>query len=163
MMEADEVETVMWQGRFITAKTRGKWEYVSRARGIKAAVILAMEDDHVLLVEQYRVPLRANCIELPAGLIGDHEEGEDTLVSAARELEEETGLFWLEGQQIGYVDSPRGKYGCVMFRCTKWDGAPKIMEPIKLPAIGWFHKDNLPENLTIDTLASIEAGCLTIQ
>ena len=70
MMEQDDAETVMWQGRFITAKTRGKWEYVSRARGIKAAVILAMEADHVLLVEQYRVPLGANCIELPAGLIG---------------------------------------------------------------------------------------------
>ncbi len=91
MINEDEAEKVMWQGRFITAKTRGKWEYVSRARGIKAAVILAMEDDHVLIVEQYRVPLGADCIELPAGLIGDHEEGEDTLASAARELEEETG------------------------------------------------------------------------
>ena len=91
MINEDDAEKVMWQGRFITAKTRGKWEYVSRARGIKAAVILAMEDDHVLLVEQYRVPLGADCIELPAGLIGDHEEGEDTLASAARELEEETG------------------------------------------------------------------------
>lgn len=91
MIKQDDAETVMWQGRFITAKTRGKWEYVSRARGIKAAVILALEDDHVLLVEQYRVPLGANCIELPAGLIGDHEDGEDTLESAARELEEETG------------------------------------------------------------------------
>ena len=40
MMEQDDAETVMWQGRFITAKTRGKWEYVSRARGIKAGVIL---------------------------------------------------------------------------------------------------------------------------
>ena len=91
MSTHDEVENVMWQGRFITAKTRGQWEYVSRARGIKAAVILALEDEHVLLVEQYRVPLGANCIELPAGLIGDHEDGENTLESAARELEEETG------------------------------------------------------------------------
>jgi ADP-ribose pyrophosphatase len=86
-----EPEEIMWQGSFITAKTRGKWEYVSRARGIKAAVILAVEDDHVLLVEQYRVPLGASCIELPAGLIGDHDAGEDALTSAARELEEETG------------------------------------------------------------------------
>ncbi len=86
-----EPEEIKWQGRFITAKTRGKWEYVSRARGIKAAVILAVEDDHVLLVEQYRVPLGASCIELPAGLIGDEDAGEDTLSSAARELEEETG------------------------------------------------------------------------
>ncbi len=81
----------MWQGRFITAKRRGNWEYVSRARGIKAAVILAVEDGHVLLVEQYRVPLGASCIELPAGLIGDHDDGEDALTSAGRELEEETG------------------------------------------------------------------------
>jgi len=88
---SDEPEEIMWQGNFVTAKRRGKWEYVSRARGIKAAVILAVEDGHVLLVEQYRVPLAANCIELPAGLIGDHNDGEDALTSAARELEEETG------------------------------------------------------------------------
>ena len=56
MSEEDEAETVMWQGRFITAKTRGKWEYVSRARGIKAAVILPIDGDHLVLVEQYRVP-----------------------------------------------------------------------------------------------------------
>ena len=107
MMKQDEEETVMWQGRFITAKTRGKWEYVSRARGIKAAVILAMEGDHVLLVEQYRVPLGARCIELPAGLIGDHDEGEDTLVSAARELEEETGYRADHMEIVGeYFSSP---------------------------------------------------------
>lgn len=86
-----EPEDIMWKGRFITAKKKGKWEYVSRARGIKAAVILAAEDGHVLLVEQFRVPLGASCIELPAGLIGDHDAGEDALTSAARELEEETG------------------------------------------------------------------------
>ncbi len=86
-----EPEEIMWQGKFVTAKRRGKWEYVSRARGIKAAVILAIEDGHVLLVEQYRVPLERYCIELPAGLIGDHDDGEDALTSAARELEEETG------------------------------------------------------------------------
>lgn len=87
----NDAEEIMWQGQFITAKRRGKWEYVGRARGIKAAVILAVEDGHVLLVEQYRIPLGADCIELPAGLIGDHDDGEDALTSAARELEEETG------------------------------------------------------------------------
>lgn len=81
----------MWAGRFITAKKQGRWEYVSRARGIRAAVILAVDDGHVLLVDQYRVPLGRRCLELPAGLIGDDSEGEAAEVAAVRELEEETG------------------------------------------------------------------------
>lgn len=87
-------EITRWEGRFIVAKTRGKWEYVSRTRGIRAAVILAIdEQDRVILVEQFRVPLGRPCIELPAGLVGDEagSEDEDTASAAARELEEETG------------------------------------------------------------------------
>jgi ADP-ribose pyrophosphatase len=37
------------------------------------------------------VPLKAMCLELPAGLVGDEQEGEATEVAAIRELEEETG------------------------------------------------------------------------
>lgn len=84
---------IMWEGRFITAKREGKWEYVSRSRGIRAAVILAIDEGHVLLVEQYRAPLGKSCIELPAGLVGDHDDNpdEDASLAAVRELEEETG------------------------------------------------------------------------
>ena len=89
--DRDAPEELMWQGRFITAKKRGKWEYVGRARGIQAAVILAIDDGHILLVDQYRVPLGQRCIELPAGLVGDEAAGEDSSIAAARELEEETG------------------------------------------------------------------------
>lgn len=88
------VET-MWEGRFIAAKRRGRWEYVSRARGIRAAVIIAIDDApdgrHMLLVEQFRVPLGRPCLELPAGLVGDESAGEDAALAAMRELEEETG------------------------------------------------------------------------
>jgi ADP-ribose pyrophosphatase len=54
-------------------------------------VILAVDDGHAILVEQYRVPIAARCIELPAGLVGDEEEGEGAAAAAIRELEEETG------------------------------------------------------------------------
>ena len=87
----DAPEEIVWQGKFITTKRRGRWEYVSRSRGIRAAVILAVDEGHVILVQQYRVPLGRDCLELPAGLIGDETEGEDPLAAAGRELEEETG------------------------------------------------------------------------
>lgn len=107
-MSHSDQEEIVWQGRFITAKTRGKWEYVSRARGIKAAVILAIDEGHVLLVEQYRVPLGANCLELPAGLVGDETENERVEDAAARELEEETGYRAARIERIGEFHSSPG-------------------------------------------------------
>lgn len=92
--DLDAPDEVVWQGKYVTARKKGRWEYVSRARGMRAAVILAIDEaDHVILVEQYRVPLGRNCIELPAGLIGDHDDSadEEDITAAARELEEETG------------------------------------------------------------------------
>ena len=99
--DADKPETIAWQGKFITARTRGRWEYAGRARGIRAAAIVAIDDAadgrHVLLVEQYRVPLGRFCLEIPAGLIGDGDHGGDggeneaPEEAARRELEEETG------------------------------------------------------------------------
>lgn len=106
----DQPEITQWQGRFINAKTRGRWEYVSRARGIKAAVILAITpEDEVVLVEQFRVPLGRPCIELPAGLIGDDAGGEDedAATAAIRELEEETGYRAGRMESLGeYHSSP---------------------------------------------------------
>lgn len=107
---ADEPEEIRWAGKFITARTRGKWEYVTRARGIRAAVILAIDaEDHVILVEQFRVPLQKRCLELPAGLIGDDQgaEGEDALAAAVRELEEETGYHAERIESLGeFYSSP---------------------------------------------------------
>jgi ADP-ribose pyrophosphatase len=108
--DAELPEQIQWQGRFVTAKTRGRWEYVSRARGIRAAVIVAIDDqDHLILVEQYRVPLGRRCIELPAGLVGDHDDSadEDATLAAARELEEETGYRAARIESLGeYWSSP---------------------------------------------------------
>ncbi|MDG6078671.1 NUDIX hydrolase [Erythrobacter litoralis] len=128
--EHDEPEEIVWQGKFITAKTRGRWEYVGRARGIRAAVILAVdEDDHVLLVQQYRVPLGRDCLELPAGLIGDDDGGadEDPLAAAGRELEEETGYRAANLKDCGtYYSSP----GMVSesFTLVRASGLTKVSE-----------------------------------
>lgn len=89
--DRDAPEITHWQGKFVAARSRGRWEYVGRTRGVRAAVMLAVDDGHVLLVEQYRVPLGRACLELPAGLVGDETEGESVSDAASRELEEETG------------------------------------------------------------------------
>lgn len=107
----DEPVETMWAGRFITARRQGKWEYVGRSRGIRAAVILAIDTDadgdHVLLVEQMRVPLGRRCLELPAGLVGDETAGEAIETAAARELEEETGYRPAAIEPLGeYASSP---------------------------------------------------------
>ena len=107
--DADKPEQTVWEGKFITAKVRGRWEYVGRARGIRAAAILAIEDGHVLLVSQYRVPLGQKSLEIPAGLIGDEEgaEGEAAEDAAARELEEETGYRADRMENLGeFFSSP---------------------------------------------------------
>ncbi len=106
----EEPEEIVWQGRFLTAKKRGRWEYASRARGIRAAVIIAIDDEGcAILVEQYRVPLGRICLELPAGLIGDDDGSEDesSETAAVRELEEETGFTAARMENLGeFYSSP---------------------------------------------------------
>ena len=88
----DPPET-LHQGRWLRLSRRGHWEYAERvhAQGMAVIVIAVTPEDRLLFVEQYRVPLQARTIEMPAGLVGD-QAGEDTLEDAARrELLEETG------------------------------------------------------------------------
>ncbi|XP_029635188.1 ADP-sugar pyrophosphatase [Octopus sinensis] len=77
-------------------KTR-TWETVSRVVNDKtserAVCVIAvlkrtLKFDSILLVKQYRPPLRTCTIEFPAGMIDVNETAE---VSACRELKEETG------------------------------------------------------------------------
>ena len=119
------MEEIVWQGRFITAKRDGKWEYVGRARNIEAAVIIAIDDRHVLLVEQYRVPLGAWCLELPAGLVGDDHSGEAMRAAAARELEEETGYRAERLSLVGRFASSPGMVS-ETFMLVKAEGLTRV-------------------------------------
>ena len=99
---------VPWRGKFIEVRKRGRWEYAGRTRNIRAAVILALDGEHVVLVEQYRVPLGRRCLELPAGLIGDGDDADTVEGAAARELEEETGYRAARLEVLGEFHSSPG-------------------------------------------------------
>ena len=68
-------------------------EYISGTRGVRevaehpggAVVVPLLDDGTVLLVHQYRYPLKKQLLELPAGKL---DPGEDPQVCAARELEQ---------------------------------------------------------------------------
>jgi ADP-ribose pyrophosphatase len=87
------VETLC-EGRWLSLRKRGRWEYAERNNPGGAVIILAVTpQDKVLFVEQYRVSILQNTIEMPAGLVGDlpDQADEGALLAAQRELEEETG------------------------------------------------------------------------
>jgi ADP-ribose pyrophosphatase len=57
------------------------------------AIVALDEDEHVLLVRQYRSPAERVLLEIPAGTLDPRPDGtvEDPDLAARRELEEETG------------------------------------------------------------------------
>lgn len=85
---------VVAAGRFVRLVREGHWEWAERTNANGVVVIAAVTaEGNVLLVEQYRIPVGARVIEMPAGLAGDIVGAEDEAlaIAAARELEEETG------------------------------------------------------------------------
>lgn len=86
-------ETIHYRGRFLGLKEVDGWEYAFRTNASGVVVMVPVTDaGELVLVEQYRKPVDARVIELPAGLVGDHgDNGEDFKVAAQRELFEETG------------------------------------------------------------------------
>jgi ADP-ribose pyrophosphatase len=92
---------VMWAGKYVRALRRGKWEYASRANNINAVVILAEYDGKMILVDQPRVAPDRRCVELPAGLIGDEDQGATPESTAIKELEEETGYTAERVERLG--------------------------------------------------------------
>ena len=92
------IKHTLYEGDWLRLVRIDHWESCERTHGQGMAVIIiaVTPADEVLFVEQFRVPLGARTIEMPAGLVGD-DHAQDTLEDAARrELIEETG--WSPGK-----------------------------------------------------------------
>jgi ADP-ribose pyrophosphatase len=86
-------EKIHYSGRFLGLKERDRWEYAYRTNASGVVVIVPVTDaGELVLVEQYRIPVRSRVLELPAGLVGDNGDTDEAFETAAqRELIEETG------------------------------------------------------------------------
>jgi len=91
-MPEDNQDKALHHGRYLTLLERRGWEFIHRLHPV-VVMIAWTPARELLLVEQYREPLSAHTIELPAGLVGDEQgkEDEGLMLAASRELEEETG------------------------------------------------------------------------
>jgi ADP-ribose pyrophosphatase len=91
----DSAVVTLYAGQYVRFVRENNWEYADRV-GVTGIVFIAAitDNDELLLVEQYRTPVGANVIELPAGLAGDvcGQEDEALIDAAKRELLEETGF-----------------------------------------------------------------------
>lgn len=158
-MPGHSTPEIMWAGKYITAKKEGPWEYVSRSRGIRAAVIIAVDESggdgpHLVLVEQFRVPLGRVCLEIPAGLIGDDDghENESAEVAAIRELEEETGYTAAHMENLGEFHSSPGMVS-EAFTLLRARGLTKVGEGGGLPG----------ENITVHRVPLAELAQFVAQ
>lgn len=87
-------DIILYSGRYLSLLERDGWEFTSRSNARCVVVLVAVTTRReIVLVEQFRKPVNASVIELPAGLVGDlSDPNEHILEAAARELEEETGF-----------------------------------------------------------------------
>lgn len=93
-MNESAAREVLAAGRYVTLVRERGWEFLHRP-GVSGIVILVAVTPAggLLLVDQWRQPVGARVIELPAGLAGDvpGQEHEPLERAARRELLEETG------------------------------------------------------------------------
>ena len=89
----DETPSIAFRGRYLDVIWESGAEYTHnrRSRGV-VLVIPVTEAREIILIEQYRLPLKRAVIEYPAGLVGDEHDVDETFEAAARrELLEESG------------------------------------------------------------------------
>jgi 8-oxo-dGTP diphosphatase len=100
--------------------------------------------------------------DFPSGHV---EYGESIQETAVRELVEEVGVeAAVDDLQLVHIDqyllgnATNADYVNFTFAVRSWSGVPKICEPEKCSAIGWFKPDALPEKCVNAVRVNEEAG-----
>ena len=102
------------------------------------AVLPVFETGEVQLVKQFRYPLRQNFLEVPAGKI---DPGEDPLVTAKRELEEESGVSGKNWVALGGFHPCIGYTNEIIYLYLTWNlqvsdnhvDKDEFLKPVRMP------------------------------
>ncbi|MEO7068786.1 MAG: NUDIX hydrolase [Rhodanobacter sp.] len=148
--DASAPEEILYEGKWLSLRKRGRWEYAERNNPSGAVIIVAVTpQDKVLFVEQYRVSILQNTIEMPAGLVGDlADQADETAFEAAqRELEEETGYRCQRMEFIHRGPSSSGMSTEMIAYVRAWD----------LEKVGLGGGDDT-ENIVVHEVPRAQAG-----
>lgn len=88
------IRRVLFEGKFLRLIDDDSWEFSDRPASAGVVSVIAVDDDKLLLVEQFRHAQQAAVIQLPGGLMDRDGSGnsQETVIEAGRrELREETG------------------------------------------------------------------------
>jgi ADP-ribose pyrophosphatase len=89
---SDPKDRILVETPYLRFIDREGWFFVERPSNAGVVILVAVTpDDRLLILEQFRPALNRWIVELPAGLVGDHQPDEPLLEAAGRELVEETG------------------------------------------------------------------------
>ncbi|MEX2602319.1 MAG: NUDIX hydrolase [Balneolaceae bacterium] len=102
------------------------------------AIVPVFRDGTIMLVRQFRYPLKQTFFEVPAGKI---DPGEPPYTTAVRELEEETGLQAGHCEKVGHFHPVIGYSDEIIHCFVAWDldrhsmnsDSDEFLEPVQMP------------------------------
>ena len=109
--------------------------------GVGAAIL---DGDRLLLIQRLTEP-EAGAWGLPGGKV---DGGETAAQAVRRELAEELGVEIAVGELLCLVEQFEPHWVSPVYRAAIAAGEPRVMEPHKHGAVGWFALDALPSPLT---------------
>lgn len=139
------------EGHYLGLYSHDSWEFCARPHATGVVGILPItHDQRIVLVEQFRIPVQKNVIEIPAGLVGDEPDyaGETLAECAGRELLEETGY---RTNRITHLLSSPTSAGMTS-ETTHFFAATEITR--ETDGGGTEHEDITVHHVALDTLDS---------
>ena len=109
--------------------------------------VVALNDDNVLLVNQYRKAIDKELLEIPAGGI---EPGEDPVAAVQREMREETGYLPRKIERLGGFYSTPGyctEY-LYLYLATNLTPSPLEAEDTENISVVWVPLSEIPSLIT---------------